>query len=368
MRIARRVVLGLLVAVPVAAAANRANAQALPAGYPASYAEVVASAKKEGKLTVYTSTDSAQAKGLLEAFKKTYPGIEIDWNDLGTNNSYNRVISEAAAGQVTADVVWTSAMDLQINLVEKGLTAPVDTPEAAAIPAWAKYKSQAFGTSVEPAAIIYNKNLYPADAVPKSSADLIKVLQERKDALKGKVATFDPEKSGMGFLWSTNDATETKTFWDLAKAFGATQGKTYSSSGQMREKVLSGEHTIAFNVIGSYAIEWAKKSPAIGVAFQNDYTAAFARVVVVTKGAPHPAAARLFVDFLLSKAGQEAAAASGMPSVRKDTAAGSDNIESLKKVTGDNLKPIALDGRLLEWLEPKKRTEFLAEWKKSIAN
>lgn len=368
MELSRRATLGLLTSISVVAMTATAGAQSVPAGYPANYGEVIAAAKKEGKLTVYTSTDGAQAKGLLEAFKKAYPGIEIDWNDLGTNNSYNRVISEAAAGQVTADVVWTSAMDLQINLVEKGLTAPVDSPEAAAIPAWAKYKGQAFGTSVEPAAIIYNKNLYPADAIPKSRADLIKVLQERKDALKGKVATFDPEKSGMGFLWSTNDATQTKTFWDLAKAFGATQGKTYSSSGQMREKVLSGEHTIAFNVIGSYALEWAKKSPAIGVAFQSDHNAAFARVVVATKGAPHPAAARLFVDFLLSKAGQEAAAASGMPSVRADTAAGSDNIESLKKITGGNLQPIALDGKLLEWLEPKKRSEFLAEWKKSIAN
>lgn len=368
MHYSRRVVVGLLASSALVAASAAAIAQSVPAGYPANYADVIAAAKKEGKLTVYTSTDSAQAKGLLDAFRKAYPGVEIDWNDLGTNNAYNRAISEAAAGQVTADVVWTSAMDLQANLVEKGLTAPIDSPEAAAIPAWAKYKNQAFGTSVEPAAIIYNKNLFPADAVPKSRADLIKVLQDRKDALKGKVATFDPEKSGMGFLWSTNDVTQTKTFWDLAKAFGAVQGKTYSSSGQMREKVLSGEHTIAFNVIGSYAIDWAKKSPAIGVAFQSEYTAAFSRVVVVTKGAPHPNAARLFIDFMLSKAGQEAAASSGMPSVRTDVAPGTDNIETLKKVTGGNLQPIPLDAKLIDWLDPKKRSEFLGEWKKAIAN
>lgn len=368
MQVSRRIVVGLLATSALVATSIGAAAQSVPAGYPANYADVVAAAKKEGKLTVYTSTDSAQAKGLLDAFRKAFPGIDIDWNDLGTNNSYNRVISEAAASQVTADIVWSSAMDLQANLVEKNLTAPIDSPEAAAIPEWARYKNQAFGTSVEPAAIIYNKNLFPADAVPKSRADLIKLMQERKDALKGKVATFDPEKSGMGFLWATNDVTQTKTFWDLAKAFGAAQGKTYSSSGQMREKVLSGEHTIAFNVIGSYAIDWAKKSPAIGVAFQNEYTAAFSRVVVVTKGAPHPNAARLFIDFMLSKAGQEAAASSGMPSVRADVAAGTDNIESLKKLTGGNLQPIPLDGKLVDWLDPKKRSEFLGEWKKAIAN
>jgi iron(III) transport system substrate-binding protein len=368
MTVTRRHAVALLASAGLICSSASVFAQSVPAGYPAAYADVIAAAKKEAKLTVYTSTDAAQAKGLLDAFKKAYPGIEIDWNDLGTNNSYNRAISEAAAGQVTADLVWTSAMDLLINLVEKGLTAPITTPEDAAIPAWAKYKGQAYGTSVEPAAIIYNKNLFPADAVPKTRADLIKVLQDRKDALKGKVATFDPEKSGMGFLWSTNDSTQTTTFWDLAKAFGATQGKTYSSSGQMREKVVSGEHTIAFNVIGSYAIDWAKKNPAIGVVFQNDYTASFARVVVMTKGAPHPNAARLFVDFMLSKAGQEAAAGSGIPSLPPDVAAGTENIDSLKKLVGGNLKPIPLDGKLIDWLEPKKRSEFLAEWKKAIAN
>jgi iron(III) transport system substrate-binding protein len=352
----------------IVAFASPGLAQSVPTGYPASYADVIAGAKKEGRVTVYTSTDAAQGKGVLDAFRKAYPGIEIDWNDLGTNNSYNRTISEAAAGQVTADLVWTSAMDLQLNLVEKELTAPIDSPEAAAIPAWAKYKGHAFGTSIEPAAIIYNKTLFPADAVPKTRGDLIRVLQERKDALKGKTATFDPEKSGMGFLWATNDTTQTTTFWDLAKAFGATQGKTYSSSGQMREKVVSGEHTIAFNVIGSYAVEWAKRSPAIGVAFQSDYNAAFSRVVVMTKGAPHPNAARLLVDFMLSKAGQEAAAGSGMPSVRTDVAAGTDNIESLNKLVGGSLRPIPLDEKLIEWLAPKKRVDFLTEWKKSLAN
>lgn len=356
----------LVLGATLMAFASTAMAQTVPAGYPANYADVIAAAKKEGKLTVYTSTDAAQAKGLLDAFRKAYPGIEIDWNDLGTNNSYNRTISEAAAGQVTADIVWTSAMDLLLNLVEKGLTAPVDSPEAAALPAWAKYKGHAFGTSIEPAAIIYNKKLFPADALPKTRADLIKVLHERKDELKGKVATFDPEKSGMGFLWSTNDATQTKTFWDLAKAFGATEGKTYSSSGQMREKVISGEHTIAFNVIGSYAIEWAKKNPAIGVLFHSEYTPAFSRVVVMTKGAPHPNAARVFLDFMLSKAGQEAAAASGIPSVRSDVAAGTSNLDSVNKLVGGNLKPIALSGELIGWLEPSKRAGFLGEWKKAI--
>src|SRR5689334_9382520 len=102
--------------------AGQAWAQAVPAGYPADYADLIAKAKKEGRLSVYTSTDSNQGQTLANAFKVAYPGLEIDWNDLGTQGAYNRVISEAAAGQVGCDVIWTSAMDLHLIMLNKGLT------------------------------------------------------------------------------------------------------------------------------------------------------------------------------------------------------------------------------------------------------
>jgi iron(III) transport system substrate-binding protein len=345
--------------------AAAAHAQSLPAGYPTNYADVIAGAKKEGKVSIYTSTDLAQAQRLMDAFKAAYPGIQIDWNDLGTNGSYNRVISEAAANQMGADIVWSSAMDLQLVLVDKGYAVAYASPEQPKLPAWAVYKGAAYGTSVEPAAIVYNKTLLPADAVPKTRPDLIRIIKERRDSLKGKVATYDPEKSGSGFLWATNDARNTNDFWELVKAFGAANGKLYSSSGQLREKVVSGEHVLLFNVIGSYALEWAKANPALGVVFQSDYTPAFSRVAILTKGAPHPNAGRLFLDYMMSKEGQRAAAGSGIPSVRDDVEGGL-NMKSLNALVGGSLKPIPLDATTVEYLDPKRRTEFFQHWKKAI--
>lgn len=349
-----------------AALIGPAAAQA-PAGYPAGYADVIAKAKQEGKVSIYTSTDLAQAQGLLDAFKAAYPGVQVDWNDLGTNGAYNRVISEAAARQMGGDIVWTNAMDLQLTLVDKNYAESYASPETKGLPGWAVYKGAAYATSIEPAAIVYNKTLLPADAVPKTRPDLIRILNERRDALKGKVATYDPEKSGTGFLWATNDLRNTTNFWDLVKAFGGVNGKLYSSSGQLREKVVSGEHVLLFNVIGSYAIEWAKANPALGVVFQSDYTPAFSRVALITKGAPHPNAARVLLDFMLSPAGQKAMAEKGLPSVRSDVP-GVDNFESLNKLVGGKLKPIALDESAVEYLDPKKRTEFFQQWKRSYAN
>ena len=238
-----------------------ALAQDVPAGYPAEYAKVIETAKKEGAVSIYTSTDQAQAQAFLDAFAKKFPGIKVEYNDLGTNGAYNRVISEAAAGQVGADVVWSSAMDFQMSLVKQGLAQPYKSPEAANLPDWAKFQDMLYGTSIEPIGMIYNKKALPENRVPKTRAELIKFLQDNKTELKGKVATFDPEKSGSGFLHHTNDARETKTFWDLAKAFGGIGGRTYSSSGAMKETVVSGENVLAFNIIGSYALQWVKESP-----------------------------------------------------------------------------------------------------------
>ena len=157
--------------------------------------------------------------------------------------------------------------------------------------------------------MIYNTKALPENRVPKTRAELIKFLQDNKAELKGKVATFDPEKSGSGFLHHTNDARETKTFWDLAKAFGGIGGRTYSSSGAMKETVVSGENVLAFNIIGSYALQWVKESPNLGVAFGTRLHARLlAPGALIATRRPHPNAAKVLVDFMLSKEGQEALA------------------------------------------------------------
>lgn len=316
-------------------------------------------AKSEGRVSVYTSTDISQAQSMIDAFKKKYPGIEVDYNDLGTNGVYNRVISEKAANQVGADVVWTSAMDLQMKLAIDGYLQPVDLKATAKLPEWANYKDMLYATSVEPVGIIYNKNEVSEEEVPKTRAELIEFL--KSDKAKGRVATFDPEKSGTGFLFHTNDAQTTDNFWDLAEAFGQANGKTYSSSGAMKETVVSGENILAFNVIGSYALDWVKESKNLGVAFEQDRTAAFSRLIGMTEGAPHPAAGQLFMAFVLSKEGQTELAKNGLPSIRSDVDAGF-NLDTINKRVGGHIQPIAVNEDLVSYMKPMKRAEFLKKW------
>jgi iron(III) transport system substrate-binding protein len=368
MTVNRRTLMGAGVATAALAMGNRAQAQtppAVPPGYPANYGAMIEGARREGRVSIYTSTDSAQAQGLLAAFRAAYPGITVDWNDLGTNGAFNRVISEAAANQMGADLVWTSAMDQLLSLVDRNLTQAYRSPETDHLPGWASYKDQAYGTTIEPACVLYNKTLLPADAVPHSHADLLNLLRTRRDALRNKVGTFDPEKSGTGFLYHTAVQRNVPQFWDLARAFGAASGKVYSSSGQMREKAVSGEHSLLFNVVGSYALEWAKTSPNLGVAFLSDYVPAFSRVALIPKGAPHPNAGKLMLDFMLSSKGQHVLGEAGVPSVRTDVE-GEMSLSGIQRLVGGNLQAIPVNETTAGYLETRRRVEFLQQWRRAL--
>lgn len=80
----------------IAAAALTLSAAAfaqVPAGYPASYADTIAAAKKEGKVVVYATTDTKAADPLIKDFESLYPGVKVEYNDMNSSELYNRFIS-----------------------------------------------------------------------------------------------------------------------------------------------------------------------------------------------------------------------------------------------------------------------------------
>jgi iron(III) transport system substrate-binding protein len=332
----------------------------------AAYAADQAAAQKEGRLVVYSSTDSASAEPLLQDFKSAYPGIQVEYNDLNTTEVYNRFLAEAAAGAGTADFLWSSAMDLQLQLVKSGNALAYTSPEVQHLPKWAVWENQAFGTTFEPVTMTYNKRLLPQDAVPSSHADFLKLLKEKAAVFKGKLATFDPEKSGVGFLMMTQDLKVFPPFWDLAKAMGGVDVKVYTSTGAMLEKVSSGEHTIAYNIIGSYGLLRQQKDQSIGIVFPKDYLLAFSRIAFIPKGARHPNAGKLFLDYILSKRAQTIMANKALIYALRDDVEGQATAANLNKEFGKNLKPIEVGPDLLTALDKTKRLDFLKRWQEAL--
>lgn len=89
---------------------------ALPQGYPADYQKVVDAGIKEGKVVIYSTTDTKAAGPLIKGFEAQYPGIKVEYNDMNSTELYNRYISEQAAGGGSGDVVWSSSMDTALKL------------------------------------------------------------------------------------------------------------------------------------------------------------------------------------------------------------------------------------------------------------
>lgn len=349
-------------AIAVMSFSNLACAQ-IPAGYPADYSKIIDSAKKEGKLVIYSATDTKAVEPMIKDFRAMYPDVQVEYNDMNSTEVYNRYISEMAAGGNSADLMWSSAMDLQTKLVSDGYGMQYASPEIKNIPQWAIWNNAAFGTTFEPAVFVYNKRLVSADEVPKTHAEFAKLLNSKTEKFKNKVTTYDIEKSGVGFMFITQDSRENQAFWDLAKAFGNVSVRVQSSTGTMLERLSSGENLLGYNILGSYALVRAAKDPSIGVQIPKDYTLVLSRVMFISKSAKHPNAAKLWLDYTLSKRGQTMIANEAkLYAIRADVK-GETTSSELAKLIGPGLKPLPVNPMLLQYLDQGKRLAFLKQWK-----
>ena len=337
----------------------------VPAGYPAEYQKIIDAAKKEAKLIVYSATDSKAAQPLIKDFNAMYPGIVVEYNDMNSTELYNRFISEVAAGGNTADILWSSAMDLQMKLASDGYAMQYKSIEAAKMTNWSNWNDSAYGTTFEPVAIVYNKRLVDAKEVPKTHADFAKLILNPK--FKDKVTTYDIEKSGVGFMFMTQDARAYNQFRVLQNAFSVAKLRVQSSTGTMLERISSGENLIGYNILGSYALVRAKTDPSIGVVLPRDYTLILSRVQFINKAAKNPNAAKLWMDYLLSYRGQTVIAnESKLFAIRSDVRGETTSTDLIKLIGANSIKPIPVHPVILTYLDQTKRMAFLKEWKEIV--
>jgi len=332
---------------------------------PGTAKDVISAAEKEGKLIVYSTTDAALVVPLLKDFAALYPKLTLEYNDMNSTELYNRLISEVAAGAGSGDFLWSSAMDLQIKLANDAYALAYASPELPHLPQWASWRNEAYAVTFEPIAFVYNKRLVKAEEVPQSHAELAKALAGNPDRWRGKVTAYDPERSGVGFLLITQDARLDPNFAETERSYGRVGVKLYTSIGAMLERIQSGEHQLGFNIFGSYATARQRKDPSIGIVYPKDYTLVMSRVAVIPKAAKHPNAAKVFLDYILSKRGQELIAKAALFSIRDDVE-GETTAAALNRELGGTLKPLPVGPSLLVYLDQAKRLEFLRQWQQAI--
>ena len=252
-------------------------------------------------------------------------------------------------------------MDLQEKLINDGFSLPYASPEMAAIPPWAHWQDLGYGVTLEPIAFVYNSRFLSVGEVPHTHAALNNLLSGDVPRFKGRVAVYNPEKSEVGMLLLSQDVRVTRDSWETFGTFGAVNAKLYSTSRDMLQHILSGDQWIGYDVIASYAEEMHKTHPELVVVYPSDYVLLLSRVAFVTATATHPNASKLFLDFLLSREGQEILKHHSMGPVRNDI----DFLPEQSRLDPVRTRAIRIGPGLLSGLDSLVRAQFLRRWQKS---
>lgn len=312
----------------------------------------IRAAAREGEVVVYINNDIHQP--LVEDFERRFPKVKLRFVVLTSRDMQARVIEEATSGKPVADVVWTSAMDTQVKLINDGYAQTYRSPEARNLPAWARWRDQGFGVTSEPIVFVYNKRLLKGDSAPRSHAALLAALRADPERWRGKVAMYDPERSGMGFFYLSSNTQFYPDAWALYDAMAATGARTYVPGKPMLDRVASGEHLLAFDMNGSYA-DWYVRNhgPDIGYVVPEDYHLSISRVAFITRVARHPGAARVFLDYLMSEAGQRRLLEVRLTPIRP----------GLGAPPPPGGRPVRVGPALLANFDQGRRAELLARWR-----
>ncbi len=326
------------------------------------HSRLEAAAAKEGALRIAAAAGPEGGfQDLLAGFAHRYSAIALEFHRPTSTGLNAQFRQNVAAGRPTADLLISSAMDLQFKLVNDNFARAYDSPQKPYLPDWAVWKDQAYAITAEPIIFVYNRALMPPEDVPGSHDALTDLLQRKPEEYLGRIATYDPTRSATGYFYYTQDLLISHDTLDLVAAVGRTHPGLYVSGNTAITKVLSGEHLLAYNMVSSYNLERQAHGPNIGIVYPSDYTLVMSHIALIPKTAAHPAAAGLFLDFALSEAGQAILASHFMRPIRTGVQMAGPQPSS------EVLRPIHFGPSLLASLDEFRRQSVLREWRRAIA-
>lgn len=346
--------LALLLAAALPAALPAAGpAQALEIedrrSYPARADEGAAST-----LHILSTTEVEVMEGLIRGYQSRHPAVAVVYDQATSREVYDAVEQDVTMAGSPYDLAISSAMDLQIKLVNDGRARQHVSVATSRLPRWATWRDRIFGFTREPAVMVYNPAAFDGIAVPRSHFELLNLLRRAPELFKGRIATYDPNVSGLGFLFATQDSLQSDSYWRLMEIFGNLSAELSCCSSEMIERVATGEIALAYNVLGSYAQAEQDAGAPIGIVLPSDYALLMVRTALIPAPSDNAAAAGDFVDFLISQEGQRIIEHEAFLS------------PALPEGDDGTLIPIRLGPGLMVYLDALKRRAFLQEWASAV--
>jgi iron(III) transport system substrate-binding protein len=263
-----------------------------------STATVVERAKKEGKLLLYTSMNARDATLLLQEFKKRYPFIDTNLYRANSLKLMPRIELEARTKKHQADV-FTASFPIWPELIRQKLVAPYVSPESQRYPKelkdpngyWTILYLQVMG-------IAYNTRLVPSGSAPKRYEDLLNPRWKKQE-----IAMDYRDSTWFAVMMEIMGENEGLNFM---KRLAAKDLYMRENKSLLTQLLAAGEFSILANTYVDTAVEYIRSGAPIEWLPGRDPVPASTHLSGVYAYAQNPNAAKLFVDFLLSKEGQKA--------------------------------------------------------------
>ncbi|MDX1464890.1 MAG: ABC transporter substrate-binding protein [Halomonas sp.] len=313
-------------------------------------------------LVIHGALDLPQVRPLLDAFHRDHPQFAIHYRNLSTLALHERFLGAPAE----ADVLISSAMPWQYRLANDGQAQLLDTPAARRWPAWARWRSELFAVTFEPIVMVVNEAIIERFGEVRSHADLLTLLERRDETLRGRVVTYDPAISGAGYTYAIEESRLSPRYWELVAALGEAEAALAETTGEMLEGLIEGRYLVGYNLLGSYARERLADHPQLRIVLPEDYTLVTQRLALVPRLAPHPEAARRFLDYLIGERGQEVLARDTPLGAIHPSLEGPGTAAALRRQLGEALRPIPLGPGLLATLDDLKREALLTRWQREF--
>ena len=256
-------------------------------------AKQIDAAKKEGKLSWYTSTNVTESKPLLDDFEKLYPGIKGEIFRASGEKTLNRIVTESRANHWEYDVVTISEVD---TLTDAKLLGAYKSPEAKNyIPEFKDPNGYWTAVYINYTTLGYNPKMVAEKDAPKLWEDLL------DPKWNGKISIDQEEYSWYATLHKSWGRERAQKFMRaLAKQNiqwrkGHTLITQLMSAGEFPVAIVYAHRTEELKQKGA-PVEWVNTVNPIVVTLNS---------AAVSPKPGHPNAAKLFIDFLLSKPAQQ---------------------------------------------------------------
>lgn len=317
-------------------------------------------------LVIYSSLDTPLARPLIEGFQRKYPDVAIRYEEMLTGDVYSRVVEETDSGQPTADFALSSAMDLQMKLANDGYAEEVSFPVSAIWPRWANWRDTAYALTFEPAVFVFNKPAFAGREPPATRGQLVDFIVGNRDVTHGRIATYDIERSGVGFLFMARDQEQFPDIWSTIRVFGEAGIKLYSTSSAILERIADGRAVLGYNILGSYAADWAARHPDVGIVLPKDYTVVMSRIGLVPRAAASADLGTRFLEYCMSADGQTIMARELHIAAVNPDVAGENTANAIREAIGSQLRPVPVSPGLLVYLDQVKRSRLITRWNEAL--